>query len=259
MKQAYLRIYLFILILLAPAFVFSQGFGLPAGFELKKFQANEDQALYFLQYDSAYQRVATYDHISGQKDFICYQEKRGWKVVVGTVDSSGFKKDANYYQVDAKGIVTLSKKKFDTIQVAAMGRALYNSNVALAKLNIHTSSWRKFSKINLDGTVIIWAFPDADAAGNIWYGPECSWYYSPDGRRQTTNKIVNKTPMMAGKSGPVLNLSCPTEKMPTIGLIWLAHRYKLDYSEINISYKTGTSTLKYNKEEKTWAWDHAAN
>jgi hypothetical protein len=258
MKQPYFRLFLFALIFSAPALAFAQGFGLPTGFELKKFQANEDQALFFLQYDSACQRVTVFDHIPTTKDFIAYPDKRGWKVVAGTVDSSGFK-EANYYLVDAKGIVTLSKKKFDTIQVASMGRALYYSTVALSKLNIKASSWKKFSKINLDMSVVVWAFPDTDASGNIWYGPECSWYYSPDGRHQTTNKIVNKAPMMAGKSGTTLNVSCPTEKMPTIGLIWLAHRYKLDYEQINISYKTGTSTMHYDKAMKTWAWDHSAN
>ncbi len=161
--------------------------------------------------------------------------------------------------VDAKNIVTISKKKFDTIQVASMARALYNSSIALSKLNMKVSGWKKFSKINLDQSITIWNFPDADASGNIWYGPECTWYYSSNGRVPVTSKIVNKVPLMSGKSGAVLNLSCPTEKMPTIGLIWLAHRYKLSYNEINISYKTGTSTLHYNVAEKTYAWDHVAN
>ncbi|MCX6311919.1 MAG: hypothetical protein NT084_09840 [Bacteroidetes bacterium] len=226
---------------------------------MKKFQANEDQAMFFLQYDSAWQRVATFDHLPATKDFICYPNKSGWKVVAGTVDSSGFKKDATYYMVDAKNIVTISKKKFDTIQVASMARALYNSSIALSKLNMKVSGWKKFSKINLDQSITIWNFPDADASGNIWYGPECTWYYSSNGRVPVTSKIVNKVPLMSGKSGAVLNLSCPTEKMPTIGLIWLAHRYKLSYNEINISYKTGTSTLHYNVAEKTYAWDHVAN
>ncbi len=238
--------------------VFGQGFGLPAGFELKKFQANEQQAMFFLQYDSACQRVVSFDHLPANKDFIAYPDKRGWKVVTGTLDSSGFV-NGSYYQVDSKNQVTLSKRPFDTLQVNAMARALLNANVALKKLNIKISSWKKFSKINLDLTITIWAFPDEDANGNIWYGPECSWYYSKDGRNFVTNKIVNKAPMMAGKANSTLNISCPTEKMPTIGTIWLAHRYKLIYNDVNISYKTGTSTLRYNVAEKTYAWDHAAN
>jgi hypothetical protein len=259
MKQAYFRTFLIALISFAPFLASAQGFGLPAGFELKKFEANQLQAMYFLDYDSAWQRVAAFDHLPQTKDVICYEDKKGWKVIVGTVDSSGFNKEAAYYTVDAKNIVTLSKKKFDTIQVASMGRALYNANKALAKLNIKAGSWKKFSKVNLDQSITIWAFPDVDAEGNIWYGPECAWYYSPNGSALMTSKIVNKAPILAGKTGSVLALSCPTEKMPTIGAIWLSHRWKLAYNEINVSYKTGTSTLHYNVAEKTYAWDHTAN
>ena len=140
-----------------------------------------------------------------------------------------------------------------------MGRGLYNAKIALEKINNKVTGWRKFVKLNTDMTVVVWAFPDIDAAGNIWYGPECTWYYTPDGRKLSTSKIVNKAPVMAGKNGSVLNLSCPTDKMPTVGTIWLAHKYKLVYNEINVTYKTGTSTLHYNPTEKTYAWDHAAN
>ncbi len=258
MKQSYFRNFLIVLIFFAPVLVCAQGFGLPAGFELKKFEANQLQAMYFLQYDSAWQRVAEYAHLPKTKDVICYSDKRGWKVIAGTVDSSGFK-EATYYIVDAKNVVTISKKKFDTIQVASMGRALFNANKALAKLNLKIASWNKFAKINLDQSITIWAFPDADASGNIWYGPECAWYYSPNGRNLVTSKIVNKLPQIAGKTGGVLNIALPTEKMPTIGTIWLSHHWKLTYTEIKVTYKTGTSTLLYNIAEKTYAWDHAAN
>ncbi|CAN5780948.1 hypothetical protein BH11BAC7_BH11BAC7_19000 [soil metagenome] len=258
MKHAYTRISLITLIAFAPAFLIAQGFGLPAGFELKKFEANQSQAMYFLEYDSAWQRVAAFDHLDDNKDFICYQDKRGWKVVAGKADTSGFK-EAAYYNVDLKNQVTLSKKKFDTIQVTAMGRALHNANLALAKLNITAPSWRKFSKVNPDQTITIWAFPDADAAGNVWYGPECSWWYSPNGKTLSTSKIVNKPAVMAGKAGNTLTVNCPTEKMPTIGTIWLAQRWKIRYNEVNVTYKTGTSTLHYNVAEKTYAWDHSAN
>lgn len=258
MKKSYLLTFLIILLSAAPFLVSAQGFGLPAGFELKKFEANQLQAMYFLQYDSAWQRVAAFDNLPATKDVICYSDKKGWKVVAGTVDSSGFK-NATYYIVDEKNVVTVSKKKFDTLQVASMGRALFNANKALAKLNHKVASWKKFAKTNLDHSITIWAFPDTDASGTIWYGPECAWYYSPNGQQLMTSKIVNKAPVMAGKTGSVLNFSCPTEKMPTIGTIWLSHRWKLVYNEINISYKTGTSTLHYNAAEKTYAWDHAAN
>lgn len=259
MKKNYFC-FLLLLILSGAAKMFAQGFGLPPGFDLKTFQKNEEQALWFLQYDSTWQFVSNFDHITGGKDYICYQDKRGWKVVAGTVDSSGFKAGASFYQVDSKHNVTAAKKKFDTIQVAAMGRALYNANMALAKLNIKSAAgWRKFARVNLDQSITVWVFCDADASGTIWYGPEFAWYFSPNGRKLNTSKIINKTPMMAGKNGEVINLSCPADKMPSIGTIWLAHKYKGKYPEINVKYKTGTSTLRYNVAEKTYSWEHVAN
>ena len=141
-----------------------------------------------------------------------------------------------------------------------MARALHSANEALAKMaNKAPAGWRKFVKVNADQTITVWTFCDSDASGTIWYGPECSWYFSADGRSLVTSKIVNKAPVMAGKSGQTLNLSCSTEKMPTLGIIWIAHRYKTSFTEINVSYKTGTSTFRYNTNEKTYAWEHSAN
>lgn len=259
MKQSYFR-FLLILLLACPLLISAQGFGLPPGFDLKAFQKNEEQALWYLQYDSTWQFVSTFDHISGNKDYICYPDKRGWKTVCGSVDSSGFKADASFYQIDSKHVVSTAKKKFDTVLVASLGRALYNANMALAKLNIKSAAgWRKFVRVNLDQTITVWAFCDTDASGNIWYGPECAWYYSADGRTLTTSKVVNKAPMMAGKTDQYLNFSCPTDKMPSIGTIWLAHKYKANFPEINVKYKTGVSTLRFNAAEKTYSWEHAAN
>ena len=259
MKKKYF-LFLFLILFAGSSAAIAQGFGLPPGFDLKTFQKNEEQALWYLKYDSTWQAVVNFDHITGSKDYICYRDKRGWKVVAGTVDSSGFKSDAAFYQLDGKSKVTKANKKFDTLLVAAMGRALYNANMALAKLNIKSAAgWRKFVRTNTDQTIVVQAFCDADASGTIWYGPECAWYFSPNGRKLSTSKIINKTPMMAGKNGEIINLSCPADKMPSIGTIWLAHKYKGTYTEINVKYKTGTSTLRYNAAEKTYSWEHAAN
>ncbi|HTL81453.1 MAG TPA: hypothetical protein VL651_07100 [Bacteroidia bacterium] len=261
MKQHYIRTVLLVFLAFTGRTVSAQ-FGLPTGFDVKTFQKNEDQAMWFLQYDSAYQAVATFDHLGSDKDFICIPDKKNWKVVVGTLDAeTGFKAGAAYYIVDAKKAVTVSdKKKFDTLTVAAMGRALYSSNQSVTKANISApGGWRKFTKVNDDKSITVWEFCDTDASGNIWYGPECAYYYSADGKNLSTSKVVNKTPLMAGKSGTTLNLSCPTDKMPTIGAMWVARRFMLQYPEVNIAYKTGTSTLRYNTTEKTYAWEHAAN
>ena len=256
MKQHYIIIFLFLFLFCAPILSVAQ-FGLPAGFELKKFQENENESFYFLQYDSAYLRVSQYESITTYKDHICYADKRGWKVIVGTVDSSGFKQ-ANYYHVDYKGIVTAVKKKFDTIQVAALGRALFNANISIQKMNNNTSSWKIFSKIKIDMTISIIAFPAEDADGNIWYGPEFAQYYSIDGRQTISTKIVNKVPTVASRSKEELTIICTAEKTPPIGIIWLAHRYKLDYNIINVTYKAGASSLHFDHATKTYAWEHIA-
>jgi hypothetical protein len=259
MKQTYLRT-LLACFCLAPAFVFAQGFGLPPGFDVKAFERNQDLAYYFVKYDSIWQSVSSFDNIPGSKDYICYPDKKGWKVVAGTVDSLGFKNDAVYYAVDGKNVVTIQKKKFDTVLVASMGRALFNSNKALNKLNIKSAGgWKKYVKQGSDMTLAVWMFPDADAQGTIYYGPELAWYYSSNGNQLTTSKIINKPAVAAAKAGQVLTFNLPADKMPSVGTIWLAHRYKATFTEINVNYKTGTSTYRYNAAEKTYAWEHVAN
>lgn len=259
MKQAFTRLFILFFLLYGPRMAFAQ-FGLPAGFDLKTFQKNEDLAMWFLQYDSAWQSVAAFDHLPSNKDFVCYPDKRGWKVVAGTVSDAGFSSDAGFYQVDNKNNVTKAQKKFDTLLVSSLGRALFNSMNELNKLNLKSAAgWRRFVKVNADQSITVWAFCDADASGTIWYGPELSWYYSPNGKTLMTSKIVRKAPLMAGKAGQTLNLSCPTDKMPTVGTIWLAHKYKMNFTEVNVAYKTGTSTLRYNKAESTYSWEHNAN
>ncbi|HEU4718163.1 MAG TPA: hypothetical protein VFU15_10025 [Bacteroidia bacterium] len=257
MKHTYLRFLTALIFMTLAANLPGQGFGLPPGFDLKAFQKNEDQAMWLVQYDSAWIHTASYDHLPQSRDYVCLPDKKGWKVVTGTLDSSGFR-DAVYYSVDAKNAVTRAQKQTDTALVNAMARALYNSNAALGKLNIKASGWRKFVKINADMTIAVWALCDADGSGNIWYGPECTWYYSSDGRKLTTSKIVNKAPLMAGKAGQTLNLSCPTDKMPTVGTMFIAHKYRMDYTEITISYRTGSSTFRYDQSNKSYSWEHNA-
>ncbi|MBI3511590.1 MAG: hypothetical protein HY064_13090 [Bacteroidetes bacterium] len=258
MKQPYTRLLLFIF-LTSPLALLSQGFGLPTGFDLKTFEKNQDLAIWFLQYDSAVANVASFDHLSG-KDFIAYPDKKGWKVVAGTVDSSGFKSDAGYYLIDPKKTITSSKKKFDTLQVCAMGRALYYSKKAIAKLAFKApSGWDFLTKLNDDKSITVWAFLLPDPNGSLWYGPECAWYYMQDGIKLSTSRIVNRTPLMADKNGTTLSLSCPTDKMPSIGAIYIARKYMTAFPEVDISYKTGTSTLRYNTTEKNFSWEHVGN
>ncbi len=253
------RLLLFVLFFVLPATVFAQGFGLPPGFDLKQFQKNEEQAIWFMQYDSMIVRVTTFDRGMAGKDFVCFQDKKGWKVVAGTIDSLGMS-NSKWFQVDGKNVVSEMKKKTDTVLVASLARAIFNASVQHKKLNIKSSaSWKKYARVNLDLTITVTMYCDQDAGGTIWYGPECAWWYSSDGKNVVTTKIINQAPMMAGIAGTALNLSCPKEKMPTIGTMWLAYRMMQKYPQINVAYKTGTSTLNYNATDKTYSWQHAAN
>jgi len=257
MKQ---RLPLLILLLVLPAIFYAQGgFGLPPGFDLKQFQKNEEQAMWFIQYDSMITRVSTFDRGMTGKDFVCYQDKKGWKVVAGTIDSLGMS-NTRYFQVDAKNVVTEMKKKGDTVLVASIARAIFNANIQHKKLNLAvSSSWKKYARVNADQTITVSMFCDQDAGGTIWYGPECAWWYTADGKNVVTTKIINTAPMMAGINANTINLSCPKEKMPTVGTMWLAYRMMQKYPHINVAYKTGTSTLNYNATDKTYSWQHAAN
>lgn len=257
MKQ---RLPLIFILLALPLTFFAQGgFGLPPGFDLKQFQKNEEQALWFIQYDSMITRVQTFDRGMNGKDFVCYQDKKGWKIVAGTIDSAGIK-NTRWFQADSKNVISEMKKKGDTILIASIARALYNGNIQLKKLKLESSAvWKKYARVNADLTITVSMFCDQDAGGVIWYGPECNWWFSSDGTSLVTTKVINKAPMQATVSGQSISLSCPTEKMPTVGTMWLAYRVMRKYSQINVVYKTGTSTLNYNTSYGTYSWQHAAN
>src|ERR1044072_3575709 len=114
MKQ---RLTLLIVLLALPLTFFAQGFGLPPGFDLKQFQKNEEQAMWFIQYDSMITRVQTFDRGLSGKDFICFQDKKGWKVVAGKIDSASGFKERKWFAVDAKNVVTEMKKEGDTVMI----------------------------------------------------------------------------------------------------------------------------------------------
>lgn len=254
------RIPLLLILLVLPLAAIAQGgFGLPAGFDLKQFQKNEEQALWFIQYDSMLTRVQTFDRGMPGKDFVCYQDKKGWKVVCGTIDSAGIK-NTRWFQIDSKNVVTEMKKKGDTVLVASIARALYNGHLQHSKLNIAGSaSWKKYARVNADQTITVTYFPDKDASGKIWYGPECNWWFSADGTTLVTTKVMNRTLAAASTTSNTIDFSLPAEKMPTVGAIWMAYRYMQTYPQINVAYKTGVSTLSYNATSKTYSWMHAAN
>lgn len=256
MKQ---RLPLLLLLFVLPLTFFAQGgFGLPPGFDLKQFQKNEEQAHWFIQYDSMITRVQTFDRGLAGKEFVCFQDKKGWKVIAGSIDSTGITND-RWFQVDSKNVVSEMKKKGDTVLVEALARALYNGGLAHKKLKLGGAVWDKFARQNEDKTITVTMFCDQDASGMVWYGPECNWWFTADGETLVTTKVINQAPILAGISGTTMNLSCPKEKMPTVGTMWIAYRMMLKYNIVNIAYKTGTSTLTYNTTFKSYSWMHAAN
>lgn len=257
MKQ---RLPLLIILFLLPATIFAQGgFGLPPGFDIKQFQKNEEQAFWFIQYDSMITRVQTFDRGLNGKDFLCYQDKKGWKVVAGKIDSAGIK-GTKWFAIDSKNAVSEMKKPGDTVLVNSIARALFNGDIQHRKMNLQGDAvWKKYARVNADQTITVTMFCDQDASGVIWYGPECNWWFSADGTTLVTTKCINKAPLAAGIAGTTLNLSCPTEKMPTVGTMWLAYRLMRKYPSVNVSYKTGTSTLTYNATTGTYSWMHSAN
>jgi hypothetical protein len=255
------RLLLLIALLILPTVFFAQGFGLPPGFDLKQFNKNEEMALWFIKYDSMIVRVQTFDRGTVGKDFICFEDKKGWKVVAGRIDSARGIIERKWFAVDAKNVVTEMKKEGDTVLITSMGHALYNGAEAHKKLKLSTTTiWKRYIRQNADLTFTVSYFCDQDASGVIWYGPECNWWYSSDGMSLVTTKIsANKTPLMASSAGNFLNFSCPAEKMPTVGTVWMAHRIGTKYPNVHIIYKTGTSTLTYNPTTGSYSWMHAAN
>ncbi|GAB4135782.1 MAG: hypothetical protein Fur0041_10060 [Bacteroidia bacterium] len=256
MKKSYFNVIAFLVAALIPVLASAQ-FGLPAGFNVKEFHKNEDLALWFLQYDSTAIRVSAFDRNLAGKDIVCIPEKSGWKVAAGKITDEGLT-EARYYQVDSKNIVSNLKKKPDTTQFTSIAKALYHAQLNISKLNIKNVSWKKFPKVNEDLSITVYAFCDGDPSGMIWYGPEYAWYFSSNGETQIANKSISKAPMMAGKSANGLNLSCPAEKMPTLGIIWMAHRFRNTYKEVTVDYKTGISTFVYNPSDHVYAWEHNA-
>ena len=233
------------------------GFGLPTGFDLKTFNKNDETAVWFLHVDTAVQEVVKFDPSAAGKNFAVYQDKKGWKVVAGTTDTTGFRDDAVFYLVDQKRTVTVATKKYDTALVASMGRALWNTDKRLKKQTITVASgWIKYVRQNADQTLTVWAFARPEDNEEIIYGPELIWYYNATGTHMNANKLLSKPTVTAVKAGNVLTVSCPNDRMPTIGTIWLAHRYAATSPGFTVTYKTGASTLRYNPVEKTYSWEH---
>lgn len=256
MKQ---RLHLCIFLLVLPFTFFAQGFGLPPGFDLKQFQKNEEQALWFIEYDSMITRVQTYDRTLNQKDFVVFEDKKGWKVVAGDIDSAGIR-NTRWFQVDAKNVVTEMKKKGDTVYVASLARALYNGGLQHKKQKTNgDANWKKYARVNADQTITVTMFCDPETEGAMWYGPEYNWWFSADGTILVTSKLISKAPIAATITSNTIDMSCPTEKMPTVGTMWLAYRMMQKYPHVNVAYKTGVSTLTYNVASKTYSWMHAAN
>lgn len=232
-------------------------FGLPPGFDIKAFKQQEDLALWMLQYDSAQYRIHQFDTSTVRETQICIPAKdNGWKVYSGKLDSNGLSR-VHLFLISGKGKIERQTKTTDTTLSDAMARALYNARLELSKMN-YTSAWRNFIRTNLDNSITVWAFPDNTNCTSTFYGPELSWWYSEDGLKVIATK--HKTPALQGakKQAGITTYELLSEKMPSLELIYIAHRFRRSCTELNIIYKTGTSTFFYRAEEQTTSWQHQA-
>ncbi|TND06514.1 MAG: S-adenosylmethionine synthetase [Bacteroidetes bacterium] len=253
-----------IVLLAFPVSVFAQ-FGLPPGFDVKTFQKDEDQVFWLLRYDTALMKTPVPSmQMSDPGDDLCFawtDKKNTWHVVHGRIDSLKRYAAASHHTIDAKGKVLSSKEKPDTAMFGAHARALLNATLELKKTI--PSDWRKMNryvKRNADNSLTVWFLPSYSQGGQAFYGPEVTYYYNASGTVLSASKKIIK-PLQGEKTDPgdEIELDYSSEKMPSLGSMYFAHRFKSNFKTIGIRYKKGTSTITYNTADKTHAWQHATN
>lgn len=254
----------FALLLFIPFSAAAQ-FGLPPGFDVKTFQKDEEVVYWLLRYDTAMMKtpVPAMQMKSPEDDiaFAWTDKKNNWHVMHGMMDSARHYTPLLHQVIDGKGKVSASKEKTDTALTGSSVRALINATAELKK-NL-PSDWRKMTryvKRNADNSLTVYFLPSYSPGGMAYYGPEFAYYYDASGTRLAASKKTIK-PMNGEKPDPgdEIELDYSTEKMPTLGAMYFAHRFKGEFKTIGIRYKKGTSTITFNKTDKTHAWQHVAN
>lgn len=258
--------YIFVtLLLLAPAGMYAQ-FGLPPGFDTKAFSKDEETIFWLLKYDSVTQQTPA-PHIEMNFpeyaiSFAWSDKKNNWHVVYGKLDSLNQFRKTTHHTINTKNKVAISKDKLDTAFTGGAARALTNGQLQLKK--DMPDDWNKmqgFVKRNPDNSYTVWFLPGNYRRSTVYYGMDCTYYFDAKGNHIVASKKNVKTAIRSAEKNPEqdITLDYPAEKMPTFGAMFFAYQQQANFKSIVLKYKKGSSTLTYNRADKTYAWEHAAN
>lgn len=244
-----------LILLLLSAFNLHAQFGLPPGFDIKAFKQAEQQVQWMLECDTAAMVVKNYDSTLHNKTLICIQNSKGqsWQVYAGKLDSNGLFRQVRY-TVNEKGKVEKQTKTGDTTQCDALARALWNAKKISLKFE-RPDKKRFYIQTNPDLTIKVTAFTEMKDAKRLEYDDECNWWFSADGTRLITSKIIRHglNAISIEKGVPHFMIK---EKMPTVGIMYNIYRY--NYLSAIVEYKTGISTCHFKAEEQLRTWEHIA-
>ncbi|MCU0433771.1 MAG: hypothetical protein MUC87_09990 [Bacteroidia bacterium] len=230
-------------------------FGLPPGFDIKAFQQTEREVNWMLECDTARQLVQQADEATVQQTLICIQNTKntGWQVYAGQLDSNGLFKQVRY-TISEKGKVEKQSKPGDTTQCDAMARALWQAHKLSLKYN-RPEAKQFYVHVNADLSITVNAFTVMSSASRIEYDDECNWWFSADGKRLVTSKIirhgVNAVDPVNGIPQFIIR-----EKMPTAGIMYNIYRFR--YPSATVEYRTGISTCHFKANEGMRTWEHVA-
>ncbi|MGL5892521.1 MAG: hypothetical protein ACRC3B_21700, partial [Bacteroidia bacterium] len=189
------------------------------------------------------------------KTLICIQNPKGqsWQVYAGKLDSNGLFRQVRY-TINEKGKAEKQAKTGDTTQCDALARALWNAKKLSLKFE-RPEQKRFYVHSNPDLTITVIAFTEMKNSNRVEYDDECSWWFSEDGTRLVTSKIIHHGTNALNFTGGVPHFYIK-EKMPTVGIMYNICRY--NYPSAIVEYKTGISTCHFNAKEKLRTWEHVA-
>ncbi len=246
---------IFLILLLLSSFALRAQFGLPPGFDIKAFKQTEQQVQWMLDCDTAAMIVNSYDSTLRNKTLICIQSTKGqsWQVFAGKLDSNGLFRQVRY-TINEKGKAEKQAKTGDTTQCDALARALWNAKKLSLKFE-RPEQKRFYVLVNPDLTIKVIAFTEMKDAKRAEYDDECSWWFSADGTRLVTSKIIRHGINAINVAGGIPHFYIK-EKMPTVGIMYNIYRY--NYLSAIVEYKTGISTCHFKAEEQLRTWEHVA-
>lgn len=208
-----------------------------------------------LDCDTAAMVVNGLDSSLRNKTLICIQNPKGqsWQVFAGKLDSNGLFRQVRY-TVNEKGKAEKQAKTGDTTQCDALARVLWNAKKLSLKYE-RPEQKRFYVQTNTDLTIKVIAFTEMKDAKRVEYDDECSWWFSADGTRLVTSKIIRHGIYAINVTDGIPHFYIK-EKMPTVGIMYNIYRY--NYSSAIVEYKTGISTCHFKAEEQFRTWEHVA-